>query len=84
MNDEQLVRASEADSDLGFMERLLALCCLPRTNPGTRFLYKRVNGPLRSSRDLLIPLRRPAGLAKADHPGLADEAPAHPICQEEL
>ena len=30
----QLVAASEADADLGFMARLLALCSLPRTNPG--------------------------------------------------
>ena len=29
----QLVSASEADPDLGFMARLLALCSLPRTNP---------------------------------------------------
>ena len=29
---EQLVRASEADPDLGFMGRLMALCSLPRTN----------------------------------------------------
>ncbi len=42
----QLVSASEADPDLGFMARLLALCSLPRTNnPGTRKEYKRVNGP---------------------------------------
>ena len=41
----QLVGASEADPDLGFMARLLALCYLPRTNPGTRTQYKRVNGP---------------------------------------
>ena len=41
----QLVSASEADPDLGFMARLLALCSLPRTNPGTRLQYKRVNGP---------------------------------------
>ena len=41
----QLVGASEADPDLGFMARLLALCALPRTNPGNRLLYKRVNGP---------------------------------------
>ena len=27
----QLVDASEADADLGFMARLLALCSLPRT-----------------------------------------------------
>ena len=40
-----LVSASEADSDLGFMARLMALCSLPRTNPGNRKEYKRVNGP---------------------------------------
>ena len=36
----QLVSASEADPDLGFMARLLALCSLSRTNPGTRKEYK--------------------------------------------
>ena len=41
----QLVTASEADPDLGFMARLMALCSLPRTNPGNRLLYKRQNGP---------------------------------------
>ena len=41
----QLVHASEADPELGFMARLLALCSLPRTNPGNRLRYKRVNGP---------------------------------------
>ena len=41
----QLVRASEADPDLGFMARTIALCSLPRTNPGNRLQYKRVNGP---------------------------------------
>ena len=41
----QLVGASEADPDLGFMARLMALCSLPRTNPGNRIRYKRVNGP---------------------------------------
>ena len=41
----QLVGASKADADLGFMARLLALCSLPRTNPGNRLQYKRVNGP---------------------------------------
>ena len=40
----QLVRASEADADLGFMARMMALCSLPRTNPGDRIRYKRVNG----------------------------------------
>ena len=42
---EQLVRASEADPDLGFMGRLMALCSLPRTNPGRQLQHKRVNGP---------------------------------------
>ena len=41
----QLVAASEADADLGFMARLLALCSLPRTNPGNRKEYIRRNGP---------------------------------------
>ena len=41
----QLVRASETDTDLGFMARMLVLCSLPRTNPGDRLQYKRVNGP---------------------------------------
>ena len=41
----QLVSASEAEPELGFMARLLVLCSLPRTNPGNRLQYKRVNGP---------------------------------------
>ena len=41
----QLVSASEADPDLGFMARLIALCSLPRTNPGNRLQYVRENGP---------------------------------------
>ena len=41
----QLVQASEADADLGFMARLLVLCSLPRTNPGNRIRYTRQNGP---------------------------------------
>ena len=40
-----LVSAREADPDLGFMARMLVLCSLPRTNPGNRLQYKRVNGP---------------------------------------
>ena len=42
---DQLVEASEADADLGFMARLLALCSLPRTNPGDQKEYIRRNGP---------------------------------------
>ena len=41
----QLVSAREADPDLGFMARMMALCSLPRSNPGNRLQYKRVNGP---------------------------------------
>ena len=41
----QLVSASETDPDLGFMARTIALCSLPRSNPGNRLQYKRVNGP---------------------------------------
>ena len=41
----QLVEASEADADMGFMARLLALCSLPRTNPKQRNQYVRRNGP---------------------------------------
>ena len=40
-----LVGASEATPDLGFMGRTMALCSLPRTNPGNRTQYKRANGP---------------------------------------
>ena len=36
----QLVSASEADPDLGFMARMMALCSLPRSNPGNRKEYK--------------------------------------------
>ena len=41
----QLVLASEADPDLGFMARLMALCSMPRTNPGNQKEYIRCNGP---------------------------------------
>ena len=41
----QLVVASGVDPDLGFMARLLALCSLPRTNPGNQKEYIRRNGP---------------------------------------
>ena len=43
----QLVSASEADPALGFMARMMALCSLPRTNPGDRKEYKRGNGPFK-------------------------------------
>ena len=41
----QLVAASETDPDLGFMGRMMALCSLPRSNPGNRLQHKRVNDP---------------------------------------
>lgn len=40
-----LAAAREAEPDTGFMMRLLALCALPRTNPGNRDKYVRRNGP---------------------------------------
>ena len=42
---DQLVSASEADPELAYMHRLMALCSLPRTDPGDRLQYERVNGP---------------------------------------
>ena len=41
----RLVTARESDPDLGFQARMMALCSLPRTNPGNRLQYKRTNGP---------------------------------------
>ena len=44
----QLVGASEADPDLGFMARLLALLLVcPAPIPATGIQYKRVNGPFK-------------------------------------
>ena len=37
---DRLVCASEADPDRGFMARTMALCSLPRSNPGNRLQYK--------------------------------------------
>ena len=63
----QLVGASEADADLGFMARTMALCSLPRSNPGDQHQYKRVNGPvqidLESDRRVQATLRHPAPFA---------------------
>ena len=42
---DRLVAASEADPDRGFLGRTLALCSLPRTNPGNQTQYVRQNGP---------------------------------------
>ena len=42
---DHLVTARESEPDLGFMVRMMALCSLPRTNPGRRLRYVRRNGP---------------------------------------
>ena len=42
---DRLVGASEATPDRGFLARTMALCSLPRTNPGNRIRYVRRNGP---------------------------------------
>ena len=42
---DQLIEASDAEPDLGFLARLMALCSLPRTNPRQRTQYVRRNGP---------------------------------------
>ena len=41
----RLIHAAEADEDIAYLARLLALCSLPRTNPGNRKEYVRTNGP---------------------------------------
>ena len=41
----RLVSASEADPDRGFLARTMALCSLPRSNPGNQTQYVRQNGP---------------------------------------
>ena len=64
---DHLITAREAEPDLGFMVRLMALCSLPRTNPGRRIQYKRVNGPLHPHYDgdgqRQTPLWEPAPVA---------------------
>ena len=42
---DQLVSASEATPDRGFLGRTMALCSLPRSNPGNQYRYVRRNGP---------------------------------------
>ena len=46
-NDQigQLLGASAAGPEVGFAHRLIMLCSLPRTNPGTRTQHFRKNGP---------------------------------------
>ena len=42
---DALVAVRDEEPDIGFMMRLLALCTLPRTDPGKRTQYVRRNGP---------------------------------------
>ena len=42
---DHLVSASEATPDRGFLGRTMALCSLPRSNPGNQYRYVRRNGP---------------------------------------
>ena len=60
----QLAEAREADPDLGFMARLMALCSMPRSNPGDRRKYVRRNGPYELIMNFWwenqAPLRQPA------------------------
>ena len=41
----ELAAVRMSDPDVGFIARLLALCALPRTDPGDRRQWRRVNGP---------------------------------------
>ena len=47
----QLVGASEADPERGFMARTMALCSLPRTNPGNRLQIQTTQRPLHALHD---------------------------------
>ena len=40
-----LLKARDAEPELGFMARMMVLCSMPRSNPGNRREYKRKNGP---------------------------------------
>ena len=64
----QLVTASEADSDLGFMARMMVLCSLSRTNPGNRHQSKSTSGNARRLMTIFFPrmsLRRSGTLTYA-------------------
>ena len=77
----QLIEASGAEPDLGFMARLLALCSLPRTNPKQRLQYVRRKWPICALHDgqqrKQAALRHAAASAPGVglHRGGADAAP---------
>ena len=51
---DQLVSASESEAELAFMHRMMALCSLPRTNPGNANQFTRAStGRLQTSSCLL-------------------------------
>ena len=63
------LRPSEADPDLGFMARTMALCSLPRTNPGNRQRVQAGQRPLHAlhgqagRRQYKLPFGQPSALA---------------------
>ena len=63
----QLVTASEADPNLGFMARMMALCSLPRTNPRRPERVQACQRPLHALHDCRwrkqTPLRKPSPIA---------------------
>ena len=67
----QLVSASEADPERGFMARMMALCSLPRTNPGKRIQYVRRNGPYTLIMNAVGLHKLPFGNLPRPDPGLA-------------
>ena len=61
MKRNPLIEASEAEPDIGFMARLLALCSLPRTDPKNRMQYVRHNGPYTLAMTAGVNTRLPFG-----------------------
>ena len=57
----RLVAASETDPERGFLAQVLALCSLPRTNPGNRKEYKRVNGSYTLCMNAMVGSKLPFG-----------------------
>ena len=55
---DRLIHAAEADEDIAYLARLLALCSLPRTNPGNRTEYVRRNGTLLHGSSRRMPYHR--------------------------
>ena len=67
----QFVSASEADPDLGFMARLLALCSLPRTNPGKPAPVQARERPLQAGYDRGNRQQAPAPLRRSKRSWIA-------------